>query len=281
MPDLNPISLLAPANPLNGGEFLVVDQQQGATISVAAISVGLPYRILDLGNTNWAAVGAGPSAAVGTVFVASAVGTGTGTVVRLETRRGTIADVSASTIALISSAGLVLPVLTVEGIATIDEVHGGLTGKVFTHVKNTSGGSLSQLTPCKVAGSVGDTTTLQVVAARADNGGLMPAAGILASTLANNGEGHMVIGGVLAGVNTAAWTSGADLFVAPAGGLTATRPTANAQRIATVGRSHATTGSLLVQVGPSLATVAYSGAVADVSGAASFGMAAGLAIALG
>jgi hypothetical protein len=44
------------------------------------IVVGRAYRILTVGDTNWAAIGASSSAAVGDVFTATGAGAGTGTV---------------------------------------------------------------------------------------------------------------------------------------------------------------------------------------------------------
>lgn len=59
-------------------KFLVA--ATGATIADEAMLVGQAYQIAALGTTNWAACGAGPDAAVGDIFTATAVGAGTGTV---------------------------------------------------------------------------------------------------------------------------------------------------------------------------------------------------------
>jgi hypothetical protein len=72
------------------GEFLFILNSNGsadfceATLSRLAFSagsfvVGVAYVIVSLGNTNWAAVGAN-NASVGAIFVATGVGSGTGTV---------------------------------------------------------------------------------------------------------------------------------------------------------------------------------------------------------
>ena len=56
---------------------------QVATVSAVndeSMVVGQAYRILTVGDTNWAAVGGSSSAAVGDVFTATAAGAGTGTV---------------------------------------------------------------------------------------------------------------------------------------------------------------------------------------------------------
>ena len=56
---------------------------QVATVTAVndeSMVVGQAYRILTVGDTNWAAVGGSSSAAIGDVFTATAAGAGTGTV---------------------------------------------------------------------------------------------------------------------------------------------------------------------------------------------------------
>jgi hypothetical protein len=156
--------------------------------------------------------------------------------------------------------------LTVPGTSNLAHIHGALAGLVYEHVRNTSGASLSALTPYRVTGSQGDTDRVTIVAARADNAALMPASGILATALNNNADGHGAISGVMTGVNTAGLVSGQQLYVAPTGGLTPTRPASNIQPIAIVGRAHASTGTLVVLPGPVLALPAFTGAYGDLIG---------------
>ena len=147
--------------------------------------------------------------------------------------------------------------LTLTGLATLPHIHGNLAGAVYAHVKNVSGGALAAGTPLRITGTVGDTTTLQVVAASASSAGTMPALFVLSEPLANNAEGHATLLGEITGLNTAGMTPGAPLFVSPGGGVfTTTRPTSNAQQVATVGRAHATTGSIHVLPWPVLGTAA-------------------------
>ena len=156
--------------------------------------------------------------------------------------------------------------LTVAGTATLSHIHGNLAGQVYEHVRNVSGASLSALTPYRVTGSQGDTDRVTIVAARADDPALMPASGILAEALANNGDGHGVVGGVITGVSTAGLTSGAPLYVAPTGGTTATMPTTGlVQVVAVVGRVHANTGTVIVLPGSALSVAAFTGATGDLT----------------
>lgn len=48
------------------------------TVAAGSLTVGFTYIIKAVGNTNWAAVGASPNAAVGDVFVCTAAGSGSG-----------------------------------------------------------------------------------------------------------------------------------------------------------------------------------------------------------
>lgn len=165
--------------------------------------------------------------------------------------------------------------LTGEEAATLEHIHGNIAGEVYEHVK--AGASLSALTPYRIIGGVGDTDRVEVVAADAGNSNTMPASGILPGALASNADGHGTVAGVIAGVNTAAYPPGTVLYVAVGGGLTATRPSANVQMVAVVGRQHASTGTVVPLIGPSLALSAYTGAYGDLTGLPTLGTAAAAA----
>jgi hypothetical protein len=314
------ISSQPQAGTLTGAELMPLDQDVGSPVAATALVVGQGYRIVSIGNTNWQSVGAGASAAVGTVFSCEAVGTGTGTAQRVDCRRVTaqalaaLAGVAAAILAhsqaedphpdyttaqelsnalqgyqprdedLTSLAAVAnqtafgraflalvdqatardyiglgpddsatLTGLTLSGLAILPHIHGNLAGPVNAHVKNLSGGALAAGTPLRIVGTVGDTTTLQVVAASASSAGTMPALFVLSEP------------------------PGAPLFVPSGGGLlTATRPAANAQQVATVGRVHATTGSVHVLPWPVLGTAAAA-AIGDFATAAQ-GLLAGTAV---
>jgi hypothetical protein len=270
------ISSQPAAAALTGAEVLPLDQAVGSPVAATALVVGQGYRIVSLGSTNWAAAGAGATPAVGTVFGCTAIGTGTGTAQQVETRRATAQEIAARALQD-PTAAPTFASLTVSGTATLEHIHGNLAGQVYEHVRNVSGATLAALIPYRVTGSQGDTDRVTIVAARADDPALTPASGILASALANNGDGHGVVSGVITGVNTAGFTSGASLWVAPTGGLTATRPSERIQPIATVGRVHANTGTIVVLPGPALALPAYTGAYSDLSGRPTLGTAAAAA----
>lgn len=88
------ISNLPNAATLGGDEYLVVDQAVGTPVAATALTVGLAYRVVSLGTTDWAVVGAGAAAAVGTQFTCEAIGTGTGMAQQVETRKATAVAVA-------------------------------------------------------------------------------------------------------------------------------------------------------------------------------------------
>ena len=118
---------------------------------------------------------------------------------------------------------------------------------VRMQVKNVSGGSLSKGTPIHQTGTSGQHS--EVIAARADTAGSMPSVGILADTLADEGEGYAVISGRVSNVDTSSYSEGDVLYIGATGGLTASAPAGEGnslQNIAIVNKVHASAGSLVV-----------------------------------
>ena len=275
MPDPVAITNLGNAAPLTGAERVPMDQDTGSVVNATALQVGAGYRIVALGNTNWTTAGvpAGVTAVVGLVFTCAAVGTGTGTAIQVETVDAPAQDIAnlatATSVGLGPGSSPSFTGLMITGTAavSIPHVHGDLAGKVYAHVRNSSGSPISALIPYHITGSHGDTDVSKIEPAQSGNALLMPAAGITYETLAPNGSGHGVVAGTITGVNTAGLTEGDALYVAAAGGLTATAPTSGiVQAVAIVGRVHASTGTLVVALGPAMAVVAKSGAYADLTG---------------
>jgi len=138
--------------------------------------------------------------------------------------------------------------VTVSGILYADHIHGNLAGSVYSHVR--AGETLAKGDPVYVSGSHGTGANLIPIVSKADasNSAKMPAIGIMDADLANNANGHMVITGTIADLNTAAYSVNDTLYVATGGGLTATPPAANSQPVARVDRSNANNGALIVKV---------------------------------
>ena len=139
--------------------------------------------------------------------------------------------------------------LSASGTATLPHIHGSIAGNLYIHVKNVSGGELARGTPVYIVGNVGDTDRVEVAAADFDDATRMPAVGLLEQTLANNGTGDAVIVGELANAATNTYSLNQELFVGNNGTLTTTRPTTGeVQSVGTVGRVHASTGVIVVNV---------------------------------
>jgi hypothetical protein len=138
---------------------------------------------------------------------------------------------------------------TVSDTLTADHIHGNLAGSVYAHIR--AGEALTKGDPVYVSGSHGSGSSLIPIVSKADasNAAKMPAVGIMDADVANNANGHMVIVGTITQLNTAGLTVNAELYVASAGGLTATPPTARAQPVARVERVNANNGAILVQLG--------------------------------
>ena len=153
-------------------------------------------------------------------------------------------------------------------IAALTHLDVDITGATTQHVRNDSGATMAAGTPYHIVGTVGDTTQVRVIPARADDASTMPASGILLQQLAASGagaDGHGATGGPVSGLNTAGATEGSSIWVGLAGGISATRPATNPQVIGTFGRIHATTGSIVVAPSPVLSSVAFSGSYPDLA----------------
>ena len=128
------------------------------------------------------------------------------------------------------------------------------TDQVRIACKNTSGGTLTKGTPVYITGTVGTSFTVQVAAADSSSASTMPATGLLLTDLANNGEGHIVTGGVLKNLTTdpidgVTPSENDTIYVKSGGGLTTTKPTGTAliQNVGKVGRVNSSNaGSIVV-----------------------------------
>lgn len=114
-------------------------------------------------------------------------------------------------------------------------------------VRNSSGSTIAKGSPVYISGFNLGQLLPEVSLADASVVGTMPALGVTTEDITNNTNGSVERVGILTGVNTIAWAEGTLLYVSEtAGTLTSTAPVGAAlvQPIATVLRSHATTGVL-------------------------------------
>ena len=106
-----------------------------------------------------------------------------------------------------------------SGVLTFDDL---AVDAVYINVKNVSGGSLQKGLPVHQTGTSGNT--LEVVGARADSAGLMPAVAILKDSLNAEEEGQAIISGKISGVNTSSFNEGDVIYVGATGGYTNVKP---------------------------------------------------------
>ena len=123
--------------------------------------------------------------------------------------------------------------------------------RVVQEVRNVTGIAITQAYPVYETGYNQGNERVTIDVANAGIPTAMPALGIIHdANLGSNSNGYVIISGIADGIDTSGYSEGDELYVAVGGGLTNTRPagaTALIQKIGTVLRSHATTGSILVQ----------------------------------
>jgi len=157
--------------------------------------------------------------------------------------------------------------LTLTGLLTAPHIHGSLAGDIYLHVKNTSGSSLAANTAVYATGSVGDTDRIEVAACDPTDPAKMPAIGLLTTTLANNGEGDAIILGELRPTNTGSYTLGDELYVGAGGALVNSIPASGTvQRVGSVARVQAESGTIVVGIGAGMSRVGFTSAYSDLSG---------------
>lgn len=124
-----------------------------------------------------------------------------------------------------------------------------LSDAVGLPVRNESGASLPRGTPVYITGWSGAHSRILVALAKADTAVKMPAVGlIIDNPLADGANGSVLSAGVLSGVATDSYGTGAALYVAAAGGFSITRPTGSnlIQKVAQVINADAITGSVMI-----------------------------------
>lgn len=134
-----------------------------------------------------------------------------------------------------------------------NDIHANAT---YAKVRNVSGSTLTAGTPVYASGYNAGQDRTEIDPADANVVGTMPAMGIVEEDILNNANGHVIQIGIVENINTTgtpvseSWSVGDMLYVSTdVGALTNARPSINGdlvQYIATVTRSHATLGRMLV-----------------------------------
>lgn len=138
--------------------------------------------------------------------------------------------------------------ISATGTSTLPYIHGNIAGSLYIHVRNTSGGQLVRGTPVYIIGNVGNTDRVEVAAADHTDTNKMPAVGLLAQTLAQNGDGDAIIVGELTSANTNGYSIHQELFVG-VGAIIGTKPTTGElQSVGVVSRAQNNTGVIVVNM---------------------------------
>jgi predicted RecA/RadA family phage recombinase len=126
----------------------------------------------------------------------------------------------------------------------IDAVLPSLGLPYFTHeVRNNSGATIAKGDPVYVTGFSTKTTVAKSVATDLAT---FPVMGLATTAITNGSDGVVIVSGIFSNVNTSSYTAGNRLYVATAGGLTATQPAGGSGATGVVLKANATTGIILV-----------------------------------
>lgn len=150
----------------------------------------------------------------------------------------------------LTASGLRYPTVDgTDGQVLLTDGSGELTFSdniTYVYVKNISSGTLTKGTPVHSTGTSGNTP--EVIAASASLASTMPANFVLAENIATGTEGRAILSGRLTQVDTNGFSEGDNVYVAPTGSYTITKPQGAGnliQNIAIVG-SVGVNGSLFV-----------------------------------
>ena len=142
-------------------------------------------------------------------------------------------------------------VSTVSGIADLSVAVAASTTNVICEVRNTTGATLTKGTVVYITGATGQLPTVSKALATGDTTSAQTL-GVMSANLANNSNGYVTIIGLVTGMDTSAYTDGAQLYLSPttAGTYTTTKPYApdHLVYVAVVEHAHPTQGKLFVKI---------------------------------
>jgi hypothetical protein len=161
----------------------------------------------------------------------------------------TYTDVNA--IGSITSNDGSVTVSTASGVADLSVAVAASTTNVICQVRNATGATLTKGTVVYITGATGQLPTVSKAIATSDSTSAQTL-GVMSADLANNSNGYVTIIGLVTGMDTSAYTDGAQLYLSPttAGTYTTTKPYApdHLVYVAVVEHAHPTQGKLFVKV---------------------------------
>ena len=149
---------------------------------------------------------------------------------------------SLDVVSSLTASGLIYP--TIDGApnqSIITDGAGNLSfgnpysNNTIVYGKNLSGGTIIKGTPLYFTGSGTSGNLVGVYPADAGNPSRMPAGGIAGEQMLGGAEGVVFLDGFINGVNTSAFNSGDEVYVAVGGGYTNVRPTGSANLVQPLG----------------------------------------------
>ena len=151
----------------------------------------------------------------------------------------------------VASADGSITVTTVGGAVDLAVSEASPASTLLAAVRNTTGATLTKGTAVYISGATGQISTVSKALATGDATSAQTL-GLITSDLANNSNGYVTVIGLVANINTSAYTDGQQLYLSPttAGTLTATKPYApqHLVYVAVVEHAHPTQGKLFVKV---------------------------------
>ena len=200
------------------------------------------------GGTTGLTTSGGPVTSAGTITLAGTLavangGTGATTAGGALTNLGaigTIASADASIVVTQVGTAVDLSVSTTSPASVLVE-----------QVRNITGATLTKGTAVYISGATGQIPTVSKALATGDATSAQTL-GLITADIANNANGFVTIIGLIANLDTSAYTDGQQLYLSPttAGTLTATKPYAPQHLVymAVVSHAHPTQGKLIVKV---------------------------------
>jgi hypothetical protein len=162
--------------------------------------------------------------------------------------QGTLADNAVS--AITSNDGSVV----ISPTGTIRDLSVGLaasTATLISQVRNETGATLTKGTVVYISGASGNKALVSKAIATGDSTSAQTY-GMVQADITNNNNGYVVIIGVVSGLDTSAFTEGAQLYLSgvTAGAYTSTKPYAplHLVYVGVVTRSHANQGTIEVKI---------------------------------
>ena len=155
------------------------------------------------------------------------------------------------TLQSITSTDGSVTVTTTGSTADLSVAVAASTTNMVCLVRNTTGATLTKGTAVYISGATGQNPTVSKALASSDATSAQTL-GLMTADLANNTNGYVTVIGLIANIDTSAYTDGAQLYLSgtTAGTLTATKPYAPTHLVyvAVVEHAHPTQGKLFVKV---------------------------------